>query len=108
MLVIERFDRTEAGAYLGFEDFCVLMGLRAGGRYDRSYEELAQKVRMYVSPEHYVSAMQQLFGTVALAWRAIKNGDAHSAEELLGILYDSPGRTRQACPAGRHAEYCTL
>lgn len=88
LLVIERFDRTPAGSYLGFEDFCVLMGLRAGGRYSKSYEELAEMTSVYVSPECRADAMKQLFGAVALAC-AIKNGDAHLKN--FGILYDLPG-----------------
>ncbi|MDB5800864.1 MAG: hypothetical protein JWL63_1803 [Rhodocyclales bacterium] len=95
MLVIERFDRNEDGTYLGFEDFCVLMGLRAGGRYDRSYEELAQKIKVYVSPEHHSGAMRQLFGTVVLAC-AIKNGDAHLKN--FAILYDLPGENVRLAP----------
>jgi serine/threonine-protein kinase HipA len=88
MLVVERFDRTSSGHYLGFEDFCVLSGLRAGGRYHSSYEDLAGKVGLYVSPEHYASSMEQFFAMVALAF-TIGNADAHLKN--FGILYDAPG-----------------
>ena len=36
-LVVERFDRYENG-YLGFEDFCVLNGLRTDQKYSGGYE----------------------------------------------------------------------
>lgn len=37
-LIADRFDRLADGTYLGVEDFCVLNGLRAHGRYTGSYE----------------------------------------------------------------------
>ena len=37
ILAVTRFDLTSDGAYLGFEDFCVLSGMRANGRYSGSY-----------------------------------------------------------------------
>lgn len=95
LLVVDRFDRKADGGYLGFEDFCVLMGLRSVGRYSRSYEELAQSVSLYVSPEHHSQAMRQLFGTVVLAC-AIRNGDAHLKN--FGILYDQPGENVRLAP----------
>lgn len=95
LLVVERFDRTETGSYLGFEDFCVLSGMRASGRYNSSYEELAKKISVYVSPEHYIASMMHYFGTVALAC-AIKNGDAHLKN--FGVLYESPGENVRLAP----------
>lgn len=95
ILVVERFDRTRDGHYLGFEDFCVLSGLRASGRYSSSYEALAKKVSVFVSPEHHPSAMQQLFGMVALS-SIIKNGDAHLKN--FAVLYDEPGVNVRLAP----------
>jgi serine/threonine-protein kinase HipA len=94
-LVVERFDRTPDGRYLGFEDFCVLSGLRANGRYSGSYEALAGKVSIFVSPEHHPAAMQQLFGMVALSCM-IRNGDAHLKN--FGVLYDEPGVNVRLAP----------
>ncbi|MDB5760641.1 MAG: hypothetical protein JWM30_3930 [Burkholderia sp.] len=96
LLVIERFDRADDGSYLGFEDFCVLSGLRSAGRYHGSYEDLAQKVAVFVSPEHGRQAMEQLFGMIVLAC-AIRNGDAHLKN--FAILYDAPGRNVRLAPA---------
>mgnify|MGYP001248672438 CR=1 FL=1 len=95
VLVIERFDRRADGSYLGFEDFCVLSGLRSHGRYNSSYEALAQKVAIYVSPPHHQAAMRQLFGTVALSC-VIRNGDAHLKN--FGVLYDEPGVNVRLAP----------
>ena len=96
LLVVERFDRTADGSYLGFEDFCVLSGLRSAGRYHGSYEDLARKVALYVSPEHGRQAMEQLFGMIVHAC-AIRNGDAHLKN--FAILYDAPGRNVRLAPA---------
>lgn len=95
MLVVERFDRTKSGDYLGFEDFCVLSGMRSGGRYSSSYEGLAKKISIFVSPENHKAAMEQLFGSVALSC-VIKNGDAHLKN--FAVLYDKPGVNVRLAP----------
>lgn len=95
ILVVGRFDIAEDGRYLGFEDLCVLSGMRANGRYGGSYEVLAEKVAIFVSPEHHPAAMRQLFGTVALA-SVIGNGDAHLKN--FGVLYDAPGINVRLAP----------
>lgn len=95
LLIVERFDRTEMGAYLGFEDFCVLSGMRASGRYSSSYEYLAKKISVYVSPEHFSESMKQYFGALTLAC-LIKNGDAHLKN--FGVLYETPGENVRLAP----------
>lgn len=95
ILVVERFDIASEGRYLGFEDFCVLSGMRANGRYNGSYEALAEKVAIFVDPEHYPAAMRQMFGVVALAC-LIGNGDAHLKN--FGVLYDAPGVNVRLAP----------
>ena len=65
----------------------MLKGVRAERRYDSSYEELAKRIRQFVSPEHIVNAMSQCFGAVVLAC-LIKNGDAHLKN--FGVLYGDP------------------
>jgi serine/threonine-protein kinase HipA len=95
LLIVERFDRTESGDYLGYEDFCVLGGMRSGGRYNSSYEDLAKKIALYVSPENHQGAMEQLFGMVSLAC-VIRNGDAHLKN--FGVLYDRPGVNVRLAP----------
>jgi serine/threonine-protein kinase HipA len=76
ILVGERFDLGTDGAYLGCEDFCVLNGLRAHGRYEGSYERVAERIGQFVSPEHRNRAFEQFFATLTLC-SAIGNGDAH-------------------------------
>ena len=95
MLVADRFDRPHGETFLGFEDFCVLSGMRSNGRYSSSYEALAKNIARYVSPQQHQAAMRQLFGTVALAC-VIKNGDAHLKN--FGILYDKPGVNVRLAP----------
>jgi serine/threonine-protein kinase HipA len=95
ILVVDRFDIAGDGRYLGFEDFCVLSGMRANGRYNGSYEALAEKVAVFVDPEHTPAAMWQLFGMVALAC-LIGNGDAHLKN--FGVLYDAPGVNVRLAP----------
>lgn len=95
MLAVKRFDLTEEGHYFGFEDFCVLSGMRSNGRYHSSYEALAARIAQYVSPENHLQALQDYFGMVALAC-AIKNGDAHLKN--FGVLYDAPGVNVRLAP----------
>lgn len=95
ILVVERFDRTSSGRFLGFEDFCVLSGLRASGRYSGSYEALARNVSRFVSSEHHPAAMRQIFGMVVLSC-IIKNGDAHLKN--FAVIYDAPGINVRLAP----------
>jgi serine/threonine-protein kinase HipA len=76
MLLVDRFDLQEDGSYTGVEDFCVLSGMRAHGRYDGAYEDVAQTIRDFVSPKLQRKAMEQLFAMVVLAC-ALENGDMH-------------------------------
>ena len=50
ILVVERFDRSSQGTYLGCEDFCVLNALRAHGRYEGSYGAALQNALVSSSP----------------------------------------------------------
>jgi serine/threonine-protein kinase HipA len=93
-LVVDRFDISSGGAYLGLEDFCVLEGRRAHGRYDGSYENLARRISDFVSPEDLPQAKEQYALMVAYAC-AIENGDAHLKN--FSVIYDNPeGRIRLA------------
>jgi serine/threonine-protein kinase HipA len=76
LLVVERFDLRPDGGYLGCEDFCVLNALRSHGRYEGSYEQIATRIRQFVSPQHVQESLAQLFSMVALSC-AVENGDAH-------------------------------
>lgn len=101
MLVVERFDiaanskNPSAAAYLGFEDFCVLSGLRSDGRYSGSYEDLAHKITLYLDGAERLAALRQLFATLVLAC-AVGNGDAHLKN--FGLLYSTPGHQVRLAP----------
>lgn len=95
LLAVTRFDVVDEGRYLGFEDFCVLSGMRASGRYQSSYEDLARKIALYVSPDNKVQAMHDYFSMVVLAC-TIRNGDAHLKN--FGVLYDRPGSNVRLAP----------
>jgi serine/threonine-protein kinase HipA len=86
ILVAERFDLNPDGSYLGCEDFCVLSGLRAHGRYEGSYERVAERIGQFVSPENRRLAFEQLFATLTLCC-AIGNGDAHLKN--FAVLYEN-------------------
>jgi serine/threonine-protein kinase HipA len=75
-LVVDRFDLADDGAYLGIEDFCVLEGRRAHGRYDGSYEGIAKRMTSFVSPRALSRAREQYALMVAYSC-TIGNGDAH-------------------------------
>ena len=96
VLVVERFDRKDDGTYLGLEDFCVLSGMRAHGRYDGSYERLAMRIRDFVSPSHQREALDGLFSIIALSC-AVENGDAHLKN--FAVLYEDAEQAVRLAPA---------
>ncbi len=96
LLVAERFDLSPAGAYLGIEDFCVLDGRRAHGRYDSSYENLSRRIADFVSPSALAQAQEQYALMVAYAC-AIENGDAHLKN--FSVIYANPEDEIRLAPA---------
>jgi serine/threonine-protein kinase HipA len=96
ILIAERFDVQPDGRYWGCEDFCVLNGLRAHGRYDGSYEGIAERIAQFVSLENQRRAFEQFFATVALSC-AIGNGDAHLKN--FAVLYEQPEAAVRLAPA---------
>ncbi|MET0496922.1 MAG: type II toxin-antitoxin system HipA family toxin [Steroidobacteraceae bacterium] len=95
-LIVDRFDLTPAGIYLGLEDFCVLDGRRAHGRYDGSYERITKRIADFVSAKHLAASQEQYALTVAYAC-AIENGDAHLKN--FSVLYDTPEGEVALAPA---------
>jgi serine/threonine-protein kinase HipA len=96
LLVAERFDIGAGGVYLGIEDFCVLDGRRAHGRYDGSYENVARRIVDFVSPNALAEARKQFALTVAYSC-AIENGDAHLKNFC--VIYDTPQGEVRLAPA---------
>jgi serine/threonine-protein kinase HipA len=95
-LIVDRFDLTPQGEYLGIEDFCVLDGRRAHGRYDGSYEGVAKRITDFVSPKALGRAREQYALIVAYSC-AIGNGDAHLKN--FSVLYRHPEDTVKLAPA---------
>lgn len=96
ILVVERFDLRADGIYLGVEDFCVLDGRRAHGRYDASYEGVARRIGQFISPGLQRTAMEQFFSMLALSC-AVENGDAHLKN--FAVLYEHPESEVGLAPA---------
>jgi serine/threonine-protein kinase HipA len=85
LLVVKRFDIGN-GAYLGFEDMCVLSGWGTSRKYDGSYQGCAKLIKGYVSPLRLTQALEDFFKMVALC-AGIQNGDAHLKN--FGLLYEN-------------------
>jgi serine/threonine-protein kinase HipA len=95
-LIVDRFDLTQDGRYLGIEDFCVLNARRAHGRYDGSYENIAKRITDYVTANKLAEAREQFVLMVAYAC-AIENGDAHLKN--FSVLYAQPEGEITLAPA---------
>jgi serine/threonine-protein kinase HipA len=95
-LIVDRFDLTKDGSYLGIEDFCVLNARRAHGRYDGSYENIAKRITDYVTANKLAAAREQFVLMVAYAC-AIENGDAHLKN--FSVLYAQPEGEITLAPA---------
>lgn len=84
-LVVQRFDVSD-GAYLGFEDMCVLSGLATRRKYDGTYQGCARLIKSYVTPSRVTKALEDFFMMVALS-AGIQNGDGHLKN--FGVLYEN-------------------
>ena len=88
IFIMKRFDRTDDGQALGFEDMCSLQAVGTGQKYSSTYERIAKSLKYYVSGEGLPVARKQLFATIILS-SMVGNGDAHLKN--FGVLYPSPG-----------------
>lgn len=96
LLVAERFDLAKDGVYRGIEDFCVLNGRRAHGRYDGSYEGVARRITDFVSPGSLADAREQFALMVAYSC-TVENGDAHLKN--FSLLYETAAGEIGLAPA---------
>lgn len=96
LLVVERFDLGAHGNYLGLEDFCVLDGRRSHGRYDGSYEQIARRIKDFVSPPLVMRSLEQFALMVAYSC-GVGNGDAH--RKNFSVLYRDPEGEVSLSPA---------
>lgn len=86
LFVMKRFDKTESGNSLGFEDMCSLQALGTAQKYRGTYERVAKSLKNFVSGENLPNARRQFFATLVLS-SMVRNGDAHLKN--FGVLYPS-------------------
>ena len=87
LFVMKRFDATETGENIGFEDFCSLQGLGTDRKYHSTYERAAKTIKDFISPEYLAPAREQFFATLVLS-AMVRNGNAHLKN--FGVLYRHP------------------
>lgn len=87
LFVMKRFDLSDHGTPLAFEDMCSLQALGTEQKYASSYERVARSIKDFVSPDQLIKAREQFFATLVLSVM-VRNGDAHLKN--FGILYGSP------------------
>jgi len=95
LFIMRRFDLTQGGVSMGFEDMCSLQALGTPQKYASSYERVARSIRDFVSGENLMAAREQFFATLVLSG-LLRNGDAHLKN--FGVLYVSPGDTVALAP----------
>lgn len=76
VLAVRRFDRDEAGGFIGLEDCCALKGLDPASKYSGSLEDLAKYLKEYVPPESRQMAAKKLMALIYVNY-ALSNADAH-------------------------------
>jgi len=93
LFILKRFDITETGERLGFEDMCVLQAKQRDDKYSGSYEQLAKSIKTFVSPANRNASLQQFFKMIILN-NALQNGDAHLKN--FGVIYSNQQDIRLA------------
>ncbi|MBV8647248.1 HipA domain-containing protein [Paludibacterium sp.] len=91
LFVMARFDLSQDGQSLGFEDFCSLFnkGGQVDAKYSSTYESLAKGVSYFCTDlAGRVDSLHRLFEYLALSV-LVRNGDAHLKN--FGLLYEHPG-----------------
>jgi serine/threonine-protein kinase HipA len=84
LFIMKRFDKSDAGEMLGFEDMCSLQALGTAQKYRGTYERVAKSLKSFVSGENLPAARRQFFATLILS-ALVRNGDAHLKN--FGVLY---------------------
>lgn len=86
-LMVQRFDITDDGRYLGFEDACALSGYQRNQKYQGSIEELFDMAKAFIPESRQEAAIRDLTRMV-LVNDALRNGDAHLKN--FALLYGHP------------------
>ena len=84
LFIMKRFDVTEDGRYLGFEDMCVLQAKQREDKYEGSYEQIAKTIKIFVSSRYKKSSLVDFYKMVVIN-NLLQNGDAHLKN--FGLLY---------------------
>lgn len=85
LFIMKRFDITEDGYCLGFEDMCVLQARQRDDKYEGSYEQIAKTINTFVSSKNKKSSLTNFYKMIVLN-NILQNGDAHLKN--FGLLYD--------------------
>ena len=93
LFIMKRFDLTEEGQTLGFEDMCVLQAKSRDDKYDGSYEQVAKTIKTFVNPRFKAESLQQFFKMVVMNNR-LQNGDGHLKN--FGLIYEDVTSVRLA------------
>jgi serine/threonine-protein kinase HipA len=93
VLLVQRFDITDDGRRLGFEDLCSLLGLTSDDKYNSNWDRVAARVSELVPAPHLHSSNEQLARILLLTF-ALGNADCHTKN--LGLLYSSEADVRVA------------
>ena len=100
LFIMKRFDITEDGKDLGFEDMCVLQGLGSDGKYEGTYERIVKSIDSCVSPRHRGVAKDVFFASFVLSFALRKFGTAHCGlsqariREIFASVETAVGETR--------------
>ncbi|EQD53664.1 HipA [mine drainage metagenome] len=92
-LIIDRFDETESGIALGFEEAATLMLFHAVEKYASSYERMCRVLLEEISESHREAARISLAKQLLLMV-FIGNGDAHLKN--FGVIYSGRSDVRLA------------
>lgn len=84
LFIMKRFDITDDGFYLGFEDMCVLQAKHRDDKYEGTYEQIAKTIKIFVTNKYKKSSLIQFYKMIVIN-NLVQNGDAHLKN--FGLLY---------------------
>ena len=87
LFVIRRFDRDGEGRYLGFEEMAPLTGRHADRKYEGSYGQVTDALRLNCAPGQAVESLGRFYRQFVLCC-LLRNGDAHLKN--WGLTYSDP------------------
>jgi serine/threonine-protein kinase HipA len=86
LFIMKRFDITDDGFYLGFEDMCVLQAKQRDDKYEGTYEQIAKTIKTFVSSRYKKISLINFYKMVVIN-NLVKNGDGHLKN--FGLIYSS-------------------